>query len=158
MATSTWTCNCLATWGEDACADRRRRGRVLSSRTGTPANQIWEDTDRERTTRTTIMSGTVIGSSIVIDGEVTGSDDVVVLGIVKGRVSVDAHVAVEREGTLEANVEALSVAVAGSVTGDIRAEESAELTPEARVTGDISASNVEIAKGASYRGSVDMTR
>ena len=104
------------------------------------------------------MSGTVIGSSIVIDGEVTGSDDVVVLGIVKGRVSVDAHVAVEREGTLEANVEALSVAVAGSVTGDIRAEESAELTPEARVTGDISASNVEIAKGASYRGSVDMTR
>ena len=103
------------------------------------------------------MSGTVIGNSIVIDGEVTGSDDVVVLGTIKGRVSVDGHLAVEREGTLEANVEANSVAVAGSVTGDIQAEESAELTPDARVTGDIQASNVEIATGASYRGSVDMT-
>lgn len=102
------------------------------------------------------MANTVIGSTIVIDGEITGNEDLVVQGTVKGRVSLRQNVFVEETGVLEANVEASVVTILGTVTGDIQAADRAELKSNCRVVGDIRAPRVLIADGASFKGNVDM--
>ena len=102
------------------------------------------------------MANTLIGSSIVIDGEITGDEDLVVQGTVKGRVALSQNVHVEENGVLEANVETATITVFGTVTGDIQAGERAELKTNCRVVGDIRAPRVLIDDGASFKGNVDM--
>jgi cytoskeletal protein CcmA (bactofilin family) len=102
------------------------------------------------------MANTVIGSTIVIDGEITGDEDLVVQGTVKGRVSLSQNLYVEEGGVLEANVETATVTIQGTVTGDIVASERAELKSNCRVVGDIRAPRILIADGASFKGNVDM--
>ena len=102
------------------------------------------------------MANTVIGSTIVIDGEITGDEDLVVQGTVKGRVSLRENILVEESGVLEANVETSTITIHGTVTGDIQASERAELKSNCRVVGDIRAPRILIADGASFKGNVDM--
>lgn len=102
------------------------------------------------------MANTVIGSTIVIDGEITGDEDLVVQGTVKGRVSLRENILVEQSGVLEANVETSTITINGTVTGDIQASERAELKSNCRVVGDIRAPRILIADGASFKGNVDM--
>jgi len=102
------------------------------------------------------MANTVIGSTIVIDGEITGDEDLVIHGTVKGRVSLRQNIVVEETGVLEANVEASTITILGTVTGDVQAGERAELKSNCRVVGDIRSPRVLIADGASFKGSVDM--
>jgi len=102
------------------------------------------------------MANTVIGSTIVIDGEITGDEDLVVQGTVKGRVSLRENIIVEESGVLEANVETSTITIHGTVTGDIAASERAELKSNCRVVGDIRAPRILIADGASFKGNVDM--
>ncbi len=102
------------------------------------------------------MANTVIGSTIIIDGEITGDEDLTVLGTVKGRISLRENITVERDGVVEASVETATITVHGSVTGDIHATERAELKNECSVVGDIHAPRILIADGASFKGNVDM--
>ena len=102
------------------------------------------------------MANTVIGSTIVIDGEITGDEDLVVQGTVKGRVGLRQNIYVEESGVLEANVETATITILGTVTGDVVATERAELKSNCRVVGDIHAPRVMIADGASFKGNVDM--
>jgi cytoskeletal protein CcmA (bactofilin family) len=99
---------------------------------------------------------TIIGSSIVIDGEISGDEDLVVQGTVKGRIAVSDGVVVEGSGVVEADIETASVEVAGKVTGNIVASGRVELRPDCRVIGDIRAPRVLIAEGAVFKGSIDM--
>jgi cytoskeletal protein CcmA (bactofilin family) len=102
------------------------------------------------------MANTVIGSTIVIDGEITGDEDLIVQGTVKGRVGLRQNIYVEDSGVVEANVETATITILGTVTGDIQATERAELKSNCRVVGDIRAPRVLIADGASFKGNVDM--
>ena len=102
------------------------------------------------------MAHTVIGSSIVVDGEITGDEDLVILGTVKGRISLRENIVVEPSGVVEASVETATITVNGSVTGDIHATERAELKADCRMVGDIRAPRILIADGASFKGNVDM--
>jgi len=102
------------------------------------------------------MATTVIGSSIIIDGEISGEDQLVVHGTVKGRISVRDSLVVENGGLVEASIESATVTVNGTVNGDISASERAELRPNSSVVGDIRAPRILIADGASFKGNVDM--
>lgn len=102
------------------------------------------------------MANTIIGNTIIIDGEVTGDEDLVVQGTVKGRVSLNQNIVIEDSGVLEANVETSTITILGTVTGDIAATDRAELKSNCRVVGDIRAPRVLIADGASFKGNVDM--
>ncbi len=102
------------------------------------------------------MASTVIGSSIVIDGEISGEDHLVVHGTVKGRINVRDSLVVENGGLVEATVESSTITVNGTVNGDISASERAELRPNSTVIGDIRAPRILIADGASFKGNVDM--
>ena len=102
------------------------------------------------------MATTVIGSSIVIDGEISGEEHLIVHGTVKGRINVRDSLVVENGGLVEATVESSSITVNGTVNGDISASERAELRPNSTVVGDIRAPRILIADGASFKGTVDM--
>lgn len=99
---------------------------------------------------------TVIGSSIVIDGEISGDEDLVIQGTVKGRISLKESLFVEASGVIEADIETANVEVSGNVTGNIAATEKVELKANCSVTGDIRAPRILIADGAVFKGSVDM--
>ena len=102
------------------------------------------------------MASTVIGSTIVIDGEISGDEALVVHGTVKGRIVLQERVEVAPDGVVEATIAAPVVTVHGTVAGDISASERAELRAESQVIGDIRAPRILIADGASFKGSVDM--
>jgi cytoskeletal protein CcmA (bactofilin family) len=104
-----------------------------------------------------VTSGnTVIGPSILINGKLTGDEDLTVRGRVEGELSLTRTLIVEPSGVVKANVTVKNAVVSGVVVGNIQATESVELTHEGRMVGDIRAPRVIIVDGASFRGRVDM--
>lgn len=99
---------------------------------------------------------TLIGSSIVIDGEISGDENLVVQGTVKGRISLRESLFVESSGVIEADIETATVEVSGQVTGNIVASDKVELKADCKVVGDIRAPRILIADGAQFKGNVDM--
>ena len=100
---------------------------------------------------------TLIGPSLVISGKISGDEDLTVRGRVEGKLELSRGLVVDPGGIIKADVSAKSAVISGVVVGNIRAEESVELTREARVVGDITAPRVVILDGAAYRGRVDMS-
>ena len=102
---------------------------------------------------------TTIGRSLVITGVVTGQEDILIEGRVRGQVLLrDATVTVGEQAHLDADVRGVRVVVNGSVHGTISASERIELGVTARVEGNLSANRVVIADGARFNGGIDMDR
>jgi cytoskeletal protein CcmA (bactofilin family) len=99
---------------------------------------------------------TVIGASFVVDGEVSGSEPIVVEGTVKGRIATQETLVVEASAVVEADVECASAEIGGQLTGNVIASERLELKADSRVQGDLHAPRILIADGARFKGSVDM--
>lgn len=102
------------------------------------------------------MAATRIGSGITIEGEVTSDDEVVVGGVLRGKLQVDGPVTVESDGIVEADIGAQSVSIGGQVTGNVVASERVDLLTGGRLVGDVKAARLTIADGASFKGNVDM--
>ncbi|MCL2179335.1 MAG: polymer-forming cytoskeletal protein [Proteobacteria bacterium] len=102
------------------------------------------------------MANTIIGSSIIIDGEISGDEDLVIQGTVKGRISLKESLYVESSGIVEADIDTQNVEIAGRVTGNIVASDKVELKADCRVIGDIKSPRILIADGAAFKGNVDM--
>ncbi len=102
------------------------------------------------------MAKTIIGSGITIEGEISSEDELVVSGVVRGKLSVEGSVTVEAGGVVEADVDAQSVAVGGNVTGNVTAAERVDLLTGGRLVGDVKAARLTIADGAVFKGNVDM--
>ncbi|MGB1013177.1 MAG: bactofilin family protein [Nannocystaceae bacterium] len=102
------------------------------------------------------MASTVIGSSIVIDGEVSSEEALVVRGTVKGQISVSEAVEVEPGAVVEASIDAASLTVGGSVIGDITVSGRVEFQADSNVIGDVRSPRVLIAEGAAFKGNIDM--
>jgi cytoskeletal protein CcmA (bactofilin family) len=99
---------------------------------------------------------TIIGPSILINGKLSGDEDLTVRGRVEGELSLTRTLIVEPSGIVKANVQVRNAIVSGVVVGNISATESVELTREGRMVGDINSPRVIIVDGASFRGRVDM--
>ena len=100
-----------------------------------------------------------IGKSVVIKGELSGSEDLVIEGTVDGKVELSEHVlTVGSHGKLKAEVFAKIVIVLGEVVGNITASEKVDIRDSGSVDGDIVSPRVAIAEGAHLRGSVDMQK
>jgi cytoskeletal protein CcmA (bactofilin family) len=102
------------------------------------------------------MANTIIGKSIVIDGEISGDEDLIIRGTVKGRIVLKENLFVEETGVVEADIETQNVTVSGQVTGNIQAAERVEISAGGRMVGDLKAPRILIADGAAFKGNVDM--
>jgi cytoskeletal protein CcmA (bactofilin family) len=100
-----------------------------------------------------------IGKSVVIKGELTGSEDLTIEGHVEGKIELRQNVlTIGPNGRIKAQVFAKSVVILGEVTGNVTASEKVDLRDNGAVDGDIAAPRVAIAEGAHFRGSIDMQR
>jgi cytoskeletal protein CcmA (bactofilin family) len=100
-----------------------------------------------------------IGKSVVIKGELTGSEDLTIEGHVEGKIELRQNVlTIGPNGKIKAQVFAKSVIILGEVTGNVTASEKVDLRDNGAVDGDIAAPRVAIAEGAHFRGSIDMQR
>lgn len=100
-----------------------------------------------------------IGKSVVIKGELSGSEDLTIEGHVEGRIDLKDNVlTIGANGKIKAEVFAKAVVVLGEVTGNVTASEKVDIRDNGSVDGDISSPRVAIAEGAHFRGAVDMQR
>ena len=100
-----------------------------------------------------------IGKSVVIKGELNGSEDLTIEGQVEGTIQLRDHVlTIGANGRIKAQVFAKAVVVLGEVTGNVTASEKVDIRDNGSVDGDIVSPRVAIAEGAHFRGSVDMQR
>src|SRR5437870_7691891 len=100
-----------------------------------------------------------IGKSIVINGELSGSEDLTIEGRVDGKIELRDHVlTVGSNGKIKAQISAKANVVLGHVTGNLNATEKVDVKETGSVEGDIVAPRVAIADGSHFRGSIDMQK
>jgi len=100
-----------------------------------------------------------IGKSVIIKGELSGSEDLTIEGQVEGKIELKQNVlTIGPNGRIKAQILAKAVVVQGEVTGNITATERVDIRDAGSVDGDLSAPRVAIADGAHFRGSIDMQK
>jgi cytoskeletal protein CcmA (bactofilin family) len=94
-----------------------------------------------------------------VNGELSASEDLVVEGLIEGKIELRNHVlTIGPRGRVKAQVFAKAVIIYGQVTGIITASERVEIRDNGMLDGDISAPRIALADGAYFRGSIDMQR
>jgi len=100
---------------------------------------------------------TMIGPTVVIDGNITSAEDLVVEGKVSGTITATGHeITVGEAGQLKANISAKIVRIEGKVEGDISAGEKVIISKSGDVLGNIDAPRVNLEDGAKFKGSIEM--
>lgn len=99
----------------------------------------------------------VIGAGLVINGELSGDEDVIVAGRFEGKLSLPKNaLIVSKGGHVQANVTANVVQIEGRVSGDIQGGEKVVITASGQMEGKIVAPRVILVDGAKFKGSIDM--
>ena len=100
-----------------------------------------------------------IGKSVVIKGELNGSEDLTIEGHVEGTIQLRDHVlTIGPNGKIKAQVFAKMVIVLGEVQGNVTASDKVDIRDNGSVEGDLIAPRIAIAEGAHFKGSIDMQR
>jgi cytoskeletal protein CcmA (bactofilin family) len=100
-----------------------------------------------------------IGASIVIKGDLTAQENIVISGRVEGSISVEEHSVTIRPGAeLEADIDARVIVVGGQVTGTMSGSQSIELQRTAQVKGEIVTAALRLDDGAVFNGKAQTTK
>ncbi len=134
---------------------------MLHSTDNAPKPQYSPSTPNSQTPVKTITSPieqATIGRTVVIKGEITGSESLYVDGRVEGTISFSDHrVTVGRNGVVAANITAREVVIMGKVTGNIQCSDRVDIRSEGSLTGDVISQRISVEDGALLRGSVQLT-
>lgn len=100
-----------------------------------------------------------IGKSLVIKGEVTGSESLYIDGRVEGSINLAGNrVTVGRNGVVNANINAREIVVLGKVRGNLQASDRVDIRTEGSLTGDVVAQRISIEDGAFFKGGIDIRK
>ena len=100
-----------------------------------------------------------IGKSVLVKGELSGSEDLYLDGEVEGSIDLQEHnLTIGPHGRVRANVKARDVIVHGKVDGNIVGTERVELKRSAVLVGDISTQRIVIEDGAFFKGAIDIKK
>ena len=100
-----------------------------------------------------------IGKSVIIRGELSGSEDLYLDGEVEGSIDLIEHnLTIGPHGRVRANVMAKDVIVHGKVDGNVHGTERVELKRSAVLVGDISTQRIVIEDGAYFKGAIDIKK
>lgn len=101
----------------------------------------------------------VIGKSITITGDITGSEPLHVEGKVKGSIRLESsYLNIGPDAEVQSNVVAREVVVRGSIVGNVNVSERIDIRSGGSLVGDVTAHSVSIEEGAYFKGSIDMRR
>ncbi len=99
---------------------------------------------------------TLIGPSVKVEGDFVGEGDVVVEGMVTGKLKTKRNLRVGQNAKILASVSAENALVSGFIQGNIKIKNKFELTPTAKILGDIETKILLIAEGATFTGHCKM--
>jgi cytoskeletal protein CcmA (bactofilin family) len=100
-----------------------------------------------------------IGKSLVIKGEVTGSESLYVDGRVEGSINLPGNrMTIGRNGVVAANITAREIVVLGKVRGNLMASDRVDIRSEGSLTGDVVAQRISIEDGAYFKGGIDIRK
>lgn len=100
-----------------------------------------------------------IGKSLVIKGEVTGSEALYIDGRVEGAINLAGHrVTIGRNGQVQANISAKEVVILGKVKGNLTASDRVDIRNEGSLTGDVICQRISIEDGAYFKGGIDIRK
>ncbi|HUJ96537.1 MAG TPA: polymer-forming cytoskeletal protein [Terriglobales bacterium] len=124
-----------------------------SQKSQSPSNQTYTPV-RTATSPTEQAS---IGRSLVIKGEVSGSESLYIDGRIEGTINIaDNRVTIGRNGNVAANIHAREVVIIGKVTGNVQCTDRLEIRSEGALTGDIITQRISVEEGAMLKGSVQI--
>jgi cytoskeletal protein CcmA (bactofilin family) len=133
--------------------------RPTSSAPSAPAMASSEPPAAPRPVTTTTADQATIGKSLVIKGEVTGSESLYIDGRVEGSINLSGNrVTVGRNGVVSANINAREIVVLGKVRGNLTASDRVDIRSDGSLTGDVIAARISIEDGAYFKGGIDIRK
>jgi cytoskeletal protein CcmA (bactofilin family) len=122
-------------------------------------SSVSEPTAAPRPTATSTSDQATIGKSLVIKGEVTGSESLYIDGRVEGSINLAGNrVTVGRNGVVAANINAREIVVLGKVRGNLTASDRVDIRSDGSLTGDVVAARISIEDGAYFKGGIDIRK
>src|SRR5882724_2771762 len=98
-----------------------------------------------------------IGRTLVIKGEISGSEALYIDGRVEGKILMpESRVTIGRNGKVDASIQAREVVVMGKVTGNIECSDRVDIRSEGSVSGDISTARISVEDGAALKGGIQV--
>lgn len=105
----------------------------------------------------TAKGNAVVGEAILVNGDISGTQDLLVDGRVEGSIKLGQHsVIVGKKGRVKATIHARTIIVEGQVEGDLHGDEQILVRRTGDVNGNITAPRVGLEDGAKFKGSIDM--
>ena len=100
-----------------------------------------------------------IGKSLLIKGEITGSESLHIEGKVEGTIDLPGDcVTVGRNGRVSANIAARDIVVLGEVLGNCEASDHLDIRSKGSLYGDVVVARISVEDGAFMTGSIDIRR
>ena len=98
-----------------------------------------------------------LGSRLHVKGEISGSEDLLIDGVVEGAVQLDqGNLTIGPMANMTADIVASEVVVNGNVKGNVRATCRIEIKKDGSVTGDLTTPQIFIEDGACFKGSIEV--
>src|SRR5579885_3175850 len=125
----------------------------------TPVTSTPEPSPAPRAVAASTADQATIGKSLVIKGEVTGSESLYIDGRVEGSINLAGNrVTVGRNGVVAANINAREIVVLGKVRGNLTASDRVDIRNDGSLTGDVVAARISIEDGAFFKGGIDIRK
>jgi cytoskeletal protein CcmA (bactofilin family) len=100
-----------------------------------------------------------IGKSLVVKGEISGSESLYIDGKVEGSINLPGNrVTVGRNGQVAATIMAREIVVLGKIRGNCQASDRVDIRAEGSLTGDVIAARISIEDGAFFKGGIDIRK
>ena len=99
---------------------------------------------------------TGVGTTVVIKGELTAHEDLIIAGRVDGVIRVTGHrVVVEAGAHVTGDITAAGIVVGGTVEGSLMAEDRIQVQAGADLQGEVMAPRVVVVDGALVNGRIE---
>jgi cytoskeletal protein CcmA (bactofilin family) len=96
-----------------------------------------------------------IGRTLVIKGEISGSEALYIDGRIEGKINMpESRVTIGRNGKVDASIQAKEVVVMGKVNGNIECSDRVDIRAEGSVNGDIATVRISVEDGAALKGGI----
>ncbi|MFO7708364.1 MAG: polymer-forming cytoskeletal protein [Desulfobacterales bacterium] len=105
---------------------------------------------------TSAESTSLVSREVVIEGEISGDENLHVDGRINGAIRLSGDLFVGAGGSVEAEIDARNIVVQGTVTGKVTARQQLEIQPTGRFNGECTAASIEIREGALFEGTSRM--
>lgn len=125
-----------------------------------PTRQVWPpNAVKSGSSISSVGAQSVIGKSLIIKGEITGSGSVHIEGNVEGAIDLPGdRVTVGQNGRVSATISAQDIVVLGELVGNCNAGDRLDIRNQGSLYGDVVVSRISVEDGAYLTGSIDIRR